>query len=40
MGGAYDAFKQNAMHDSINALQNNFADLGINEDTQVVNIYL
>nr|CAI5868467.1 unnamed protein product [Callosobruchus analis] len=34
MGGAYD-FKTNTMHDSINALQNNFADLGINKDNQV-----
>ncbi|KAJ8951589.1 hypothetical protein NQ318_020466 [Aromia moschata] len=35
MGGAYDTFKTNAMHDSINALQTNFADLGINKDLQV-----
>ncbi|XP_018569055.1 protein Gawky isoform X3 [Anoplophora glabripennis] len=35
MGGAYDTFKSNAMHDSINALQTNFADIGINKDPQV-----
>lgn len=38
MSGAYDTFKSNAMHDSINALQTNFADLGINKDPQVVSL--
>ncbi|XP_018330621.1 protein Gawky isoform X2 [Agrilus planipennis] len=33
-GGPSDLYKTNAMHDSINALQNNFADLGI-KDPQV-----
>lgn len=34
-----DAFKPNTMHESINALQNNFSDLGINKDLQVVSNY-
>ncbi|KAG5874249.1 hypothetical protein JTB14_027715 [Gonioctena quinquepunctata] len=33
--GPYDSFKANTMHDSINALQSNFADLGINKDPQL-----
>lgn len=35
MGAAYDTFKTNTMHDSINSLQSNFGDLGINKDPQV-----
>ncbi|XP_050502788.1 protein Gawky isoform X1 [Diabrotica virgifera virgifera] len=33
--GAYDSFKTNPMHDSINALQTNFGDLGINKEPQM-----
>lgn len=33
-GGPSDLFKSNSMHDSINALQSNFADIGI-KDTQM-----
>ncbi|GJQ80904.1 hypothetical protein Trydic_g4721 [Trypoxylus dichotomus] len=35
-GGPSDLFKSSSMHDSINALQNNFADIGL-KDTQMVN---
>ncbi|XP_056642244.1 protein Gawky isoform X1 [Diorhabda sublineata] len=33
--GIYDTFKTNSMHDSINALQSNFSDLGINKEPQL-----
>lgn len=36
MGGTSDLFKQTQMHDSLNALQNNFAELAMNKDPQVV----
>lgn len=37
-GGPSDLFKSTSMHDSINALQSNFADIGI-KDTQMVLIF-
>lgn len=38
-GGPSDIFKTNSMHDSINALQSNFVDLGL-KDAQLVSFFL